>query len=63
MGIEGEGTKFTGSMKEEGVNRRKVNKKKKKRKLTFERKTAGGELKPGGSGHIGRKLYTGKMKV
>ena len=62
MGIEGEGTKFTGSMKEEGVNRRKVNKKK-KRKLTFERKTAGGELKPGGSGHIGRKLNTGKMKV
>lgn len=30
LGIEGEGTKFTGSMKEEGVNRRKVNKKKKK---------------------------------
>lgn len=39
------------------MNRRKV---KKKRKLTFESKTAGGELKPGSSGHIGRKLNTGE---
>lgn len=37
------------------MKRRKV---KKKRKLTFESKTAGGELKPGSSGLIGTKFNT-----
>lgn len=42
------------------MKRRKVKKKKKREKLTFESKTAGRELKPGSSGRSGRKPKTGE---
>lgn len=56
-GLRKRGQSSQGACKEEGEKRRKV-KKKKERKLTFESKTAGGELKPGSSGHIGTKFNT-----
>lgn len=55
-GLRKRGQSSQGACKEEGVKSRKV--KKKERKLTFESKTAGGELKPGSSGHIGTKFNT-----